>query len=127
MAKRWTDDDDFRLTEMRDEGVSYKRIGIQLGRSEHACAQRGFKLGITKKRSGSLPIDLPTYIDDETKPKVGVPPAPEAYIRYTPGVTPETYLYRNDIEASYPLDLDHTFLKPKPTLLKRIIHKLFGR
>jgi hypothetical protein len=67
MAKRWTDDDDFRLTEMRDEGVSYKQIGIQLGRSEHACAQRGFKLGITKKRSGSLPIDLPTYIDDETE------------------------------------------------------------
>ena len=30
-------------------------------------------------------------------------------------------------EASYPLDLDYTFLKPKPTLLERIIHKLFRR
>lgn len=65
MGKRWTDTDDFRLTEMRDEGVSYRRIGIQLGRSEHACAQRGFQLGLTKKRSDSLPIDEPVITYEE--------------------------------------------------------------
>ena len=72
MGKRWTDDDDFRLTEMRDEGVSYRRIAKQLGRTEQACTQRGFKLGISKKRSDSLPIDEPVITHEEmyvTKPK----------------------------------------------------------
>ena len=48
---------------------------------------------------------------------------PHTKPRVVQEVTPAN-LYQ---EASYPLDLDHTFLKPKPTLLERIIHKLFRR
>ena len=112
MGRRWTEKEDDVLVTMRDAGTSYREIASIMGRTAQSCQQRIFALGKSKKH---------------VKPKVEILPAPEAYIRYTPGVTPVTNLYRNDIEASYPLDLDYTFLKPKPTLLERIIHKLFRR
>jgi hypothetical protein len=97
MGKRWTDKEDNVLATMRDAGTTYREIASIMGRSEASCQQRAFSLGKAKK---------------QTKPKVAQ------------GVTPVANLYQ---EASYPLDLDYTFLKPRPTLLERIINKLLGR
>ena len=96
MGKRWTDKEDDVLVTMRDAGTSYREIASIMGRTAQSCQQRIFALGKSKK---------------QTKPKV------------VQGVAPVANLYQ---EASYPLDLDYTFLKPKPTLLKRIIRKLFN-
>ena len=97
MGKKWTDKEDDVLVTMRDAGTSYREIASIMGRTAQSCQQRVFKLGKSKPH---------------TKPKV------------VQEVAPVTNLYQ---EASYPLDLDYNFLKPKPTLLERIIHKLFRR
>ena len=97
MGKKWTDKEDDVLVTMRDAGTSYREIASIMGRTAQSCQQRIFALGKSKK---------------QTKPKV------------VQEVTPVTNLYQ---EASYPLDLDYTFLKPEPTLLERIIRKLFRR
>ena len=97
MGKRWTEKEDDVLVTMRDAGTSYREIASIMGRTAQSCQQRIFALGKSKK---------------QTKPKV------------VQEVTPVTNLYQ---EASYPLDLDYTFLKPEPTLLERIIRKLFRR
>ena len=67
MGKRWTGEEDDTLRTMRKAGVSYKECAKVLNRSEHACSQRGFTLGLVKKRSESLPIDLPVYTADATE------------------------------------------------------------
>lgn len=97
MGKKWTDKEDDVLVTMRDAGTSYREIASIMGRTAQSCQQRVFKLGKAKPH---------------TKPKV------------VQEVAPVTDLYQ---EASYPLDLDYNFLKPKPTLLERIIRKLFRR
>jgi hypothetical protein len=97
MGKKWTDKEDNVLVTMREAGTSYREIASIMGRTAQSCQQRIFKLGKSKP---------------QTKPKM------------VQEVTPVANLYQ---EASYPLDLDYTFLKPKPTLLERIIHKLFRR
>ena len=97
MGRRWTEKEDDVLVTMRDAGTSYREIASIMGRTAQSCQQRIFALGKSKK---------------QTKPKV------------VQEVTPVTNLYQ---EASYPLDLDYTFLKPEPTLLERIIRKLFRR
>ena len=97
MGKRWTEKEDNVLVTMRDAGTSYREIASIMGRTAQSCQQRIFALGKSKKH---------------VKPKV------------VQEVTPVANLYQ---EASYPLDLDYNFLKPKPTLLERIIHKLFRR
>ena len=100
MGRRWTDKEDDVLVTMRDAGTSYREIASIMGRTAQSCQQRIFALGKSKPQT-----------KPQTKPKV------------VQKVTPVN-LYQ---EASYPLDLDYTFLKPKPTLLERIIHKLFRR
>ena len=65
MGKQWTDKEDKFLTKMRNAGESYKEIGYCLGRTCNACTQRAFVLGITKKRSDSLPIDEPVMTREE--------------------------------------------------------------
>jgi len=97
MGKKWTDKEDDVLVTMRDAGTSYREIASIMGRTAQSCQQRIFKLGKSKP---------------QTKPKM------------VQEVTPVANLYQ---EASYPLDLDYTFLKPRPTLLERIINKLLGR
>ena len=67
MAKQWTKELDDALTTMHGAGMTAKEIGSIMDRTAGAVGQRAFHLGITKKRSDSLPIDLPTYIDDETE------------------------------------------------------------
>lgn len=67
MGKRWTEEEDRTLRDMRRAGVSYKECGKVLSRTTQACQQRGFALGIIKKGSDSLPIDLPVYNDTNTE------------------------------------------------------------
>ena len=64
MAKQWTKEMDAALTTMHGTGVTAQQIGSVLGRTPGAVGQRAFHLGITKKRSDSLPIDLPVYEDE---------------------------------------------------------------
>ena len=64
MGKQWTKETDAALITMHGAGVKAKQIGSVLGRTPGAVAQRAFNLGITKKRSDSLPIDLPVYEDE---------------------------------------------------------------
>lgn len=100
MGKRWTAKEDEVLVTMRDAGTSYREIASIMGRTAQSCQQRIFALGKAKKQ-----------INYGTRKTVQV-------------VKPAADPYQ---EASYPLDLDYTFLKPKPTLLARIINKLSGR
>ena len=104
MGKRCTDKEDDVLVTMRDAGTSYREIASIMGRTPQSCQQRVFKLGKAKPHT--------KYGARKNKSKV------------VQEVAPVTNLYQ---EASYPLDLDYNFLKPKPTLLERIIHKLFRR
>lgn len=72
MAKRWTETEDKFIRKMRDAGEGYREIGYHLDRTAQAVQQRAFKLGISKKRSDSLPIDEPVITHEEmyvTKPK----------------------------------------------------------
>ena len=55
MAKQWTYEMDAALITMHGTGVTAKQIGSVLGRTPGAVGQRAFHLGITKKRSDSLP------------------------------------------------------------------------
>ena len=111
MGKKWTDKEDDVLVTMRDAGTSYREIASIMGRTPQSCQQRIFALGKSKpqKKYGTA-----TCVNCQPKNKSKV----------VQGVAPVTNLYQ---EASYPLDLDYNFLKPKPTLLERIIHKLFRR
>lgn len=64
MAKRWTETEDKFIRKMRDAGEGYREIGYHLDRTPQAVQQRAFKLGISKKRKVSLPVDLPAYTYD---------------------------------------------------------------
>ena len=64
MGKRWTAELDSALITMRGAGMTHQEIGSIMGRSQLSCSQRAFQLGITKKHSGPLPIDLPVYETD---------------------------------------------------------------
>ena len=64
MGKRWTAELDSALITMRGAGMTHQEIGSIMGRSQLSCSQRAFQLGITKKRSDTLPIDLPVYETD---------------------------------------------------------------
>ena len=63
MAK-WTKELDDALTTMHGAGMTAKEIGSIMDRTAGAVGQRAFTLGITKKRSEPLPIDLPVYETD---------------------------------------------------------------
>ena len=65
MGKQWTAREDRFLTKMRSVGERYKEIGFCLDRSEAACTQRAFVLGITNKGSEPLPIDEPVITHEE--------------------------------------------------------------
>ncbi len=67
MAKQWTKELDAALATMHGAGMPAKEIGTIMDRTAGAVAQRAFNLGITKKHSVSLPIDLPVYEDDVTE------------------------------------------------------------
>ena len=63
MAK-WTKELDDALKTMHGAGMTAKEIGSIMDRTAGAVGQRAFNLGITKKRSEPLPIDLPVYETD---------------------------------------------------------------
>ena len=63
MAK-WTKELDEALKTMHGAGMTAKEIGSIMDRTAGAVGQRAFNLGITKKRSEPLPIDLPVYETD---------------------------------------------------------------
>jgi len=127
MGKRWTEKEDNVLVTMRDAGTSYREIASIMGRTAQSCQQRIFALGKSKKHvKPKVVVEVGDIVPGWPVARSAVTSKPEAYIMMVQEATPGTNPYQ---EASYPLDLDYTFLKPKPkpTLLKRIIHKLFGR
>ena len=124
MGKRWTEKEDNVLVTMRDAGTSYREIASIMGRTAQSCQQRIFALGKSKKHvKPKVMVEVGDIVPGWPVARSAVTSKPEAYIMMVQEATPGTNPYQ---EASYPLDLDYTFLKPKPTLLKRIIHKLFN-
>ena len=68
MAKRknikWTTELDARLMELRKANVKPSIISTIMDVPVTCIYNRSFALNLTKKGSGSLPIDLPVYEDD---------------------------------------------------------------
>ena len=99
MAK-WTKELDEALKTMHGAGMTAKEIGSIMDRTAGAVGQRAFTLGITKKRSEPLPIDLPVYETD-------APADADVY----------------SVAAAFNLGRP----QHEPTLLERMFSKLLGR
>jgi hypothetical protein len=50
-SKQWLDAEDVRLTELAAAGISDKRIGMIMGRTENAISQRRTENAISQRRS----------------------------------------------------------------------------
>lgn len=61
MPKQWTTTEDRKLAKMRSEGVRYKDIAKALGRTESACHQRAYNMGLNKPHA----IDEPVITHEE--------------------------------------------------------------
>jgi len=98
MAK-WTKELDEALKTMHGAGMTAKEIGSIMDRTAGAVGQRAFNLGITKKRSEPLPIDLPVY-ETDAPADVDIDS-----VAFNLGRTPQY----------------------KPTMLERMFNKMLGR
>ena len=56
MPKQWTPAEDRKLAKMRNEGVRYKDIAKALGRTEGACHQRAYNMGLNKPHAIDEPV-----------------------------------------------------------------------
>ena len=46
MRSSWTEQDDARLRELLEQGLSYWEVGEAMGRSKNSCIGRGHRLGL---------------------------------------------------------------------------------
>ena len=54
MRSTWTDEDDAKLRELLEQGLSYFEVSEALGRTRNACIGRGHRIGIMTKTDPAI-------------------------------------------------------------------------
>ena len=121
MGKRWTKADDTRLAKMRGAGLAYKHIAVALGRTEGACYNRAYGLGIAKPHA----IDEPVMTHEEMYPTKVTLTNAQLQVAKRLELSPEEYA-RGVILADYEELHNTTQPEPEPTTWIGRIKRLLG-
>jgi len=125
MAKRknikWTKELDARLIELRKANVKPSIISTIMDVPVTCIYNRSFALNLTKKGSGSLPIDLPVFLSAgqlEVARRVGI--TPEQYAEQVVLID-ETEVPVDFMWRGVPTEWNAPNTKPKPTWWKQMM------
>ena len=79
MRSSWTEQDDARLRELLEQGLSYWEVGEAMGRSKNSCIGRGHRLGLMTRTDPAV-IDAKRARWSRKKPELPKKEQPMAVV-----------------------------------------------